>query len=190
MSFAIIMLAYVQSMEDLMAPDVRPWYHLLYITDQIKSADQKAYIGITVLCTVIGFSHQGFSHVIRYLLHNYTHPLVVISIFTLIVLCAGGLVAALSEFYHIVFPKMNGQKYMKTDDCSVVFWLDVASMTFPDFKNKYLKGNREDDLIVQIYILSKIAKTKYSGIKNMYKIITFTVACDVTIFILAKVLTQ
>lgn len=181
---------YQYSTEEQMAPDVRPWYHLLYITDQIKNADNKAYIGITVLCAVIGLSHEGFTQIIRYLAHDKVHPLTFIIISSIIVSCIGGLILSLIEFNRILFPQMNSKRHLDRDDKSAIFWLDVAMMTYDEFKRKYRRENREDDLIVQIYILSKIAQIKYNGIKTLFKISIFTTACDVTILILAKVLTQ
>lgn len=173
-----------------MNPDIRPWYHLLYVTDQIKSADQKAYIAAAVVCAVTGFSHQGFSRVIRYLAIGNAHPLVSGLISMVVMLCIAGLLGTLSEFHRIVFPRIKSQKYMKNHQRSAIFWYDVAMMSFEDFKKQCMDENREDDLVVQIYVLSRIAQAKYGGIRRLFTISVFTILLDVLLLSISKVVQQ
>jgi hypothetical protein len=173
-----------------MDPDIRPWYHLLYVTDQIKSADQKAYIAVAVVCAVTGFSHQGFSRVIHYLASGNARFLVSALISMVVMLCVAGLVGTLSELYHIVFPKIKSQKYMKNHQRSAIFWYDVAKMSFEDFKKQYMDENREDDLVVQIYVLSRIALVKSGGIRRLFTISVFTILLDVVLLSISKVVQQ
>lgn len=170
--------------------DIRPWYHLLYITDQIKNADQKAYISVAVVCAVTGFCHQGFSRVIFHLASgNFATP-AGIFMSLLLFICVAGLLGTLSEFHRIVFPKVNSSKYVEAQERSAIFWYDVAKMTFEDFREQYLNENREDDLVIQIYVLSKIADVKYSRIKHLFTITVFTVLCDVLILGVSKIVQQ
>ena len=173
-----------------MNPDIRPWYHLLYVTDQIKSADQKAYIAVAVVCAVTGFSHQGFSRVIHYLAIGNAHPVVRGLISMVVMLCIVGLFGTLSEFHRIVFPRIKSQKYMKNHQRSAIFWYDVAMMSFEDFKKQYMDENREDDLVVQIYVLSRIAQVKYGGIRRLFTISVFTILLDVVLLSISKVVQQ
>jgi hypothetical protein len=173
-----------------MDPDIRPWYHLLYVTDQIKSADQKAYIAVAVVCAVTGFSHQGFSRVIHYLASGNARFLVNALISMVVILCAAGLLGTLSEFYSIIFPKIKSRKYMKNHQRSAIFWYDVAKMSFEDFKKQYMDEDREDDLVVQIYVLSKIAQAKYGGIRRLFTIALFTILLDVVLLSISKVVQQ
>jgi hypothetical protein len=167
--------------------DIRPWYHLLYITDQIKNADQKAYISVAVVCAVTGFCHQGFSRVIFYLASGNLANITGIFLSLLLFICVAGLLSTLSEFHRIVFPKINNAQFIEAQERSAIFWYDVAKMTFEDFKLQYLNENREDDLITQIYVLSKIADIKYSRIRHLITITVFTVLCDVTILAVSKI---
>jgi len=173
-----------------MNPDIRPWYHLLYVTDQIKSADQKAYIAVAVVCAVTGFSHQGFSRVIHYLTSGNASFVVSVLISIIVMLCVAGLLGTLSEFYTIAFPKIKSQKYMKNHQRSAIFWYDVAKMSFEDFKNQYMNEDREDDLVVQIYVLSKIAQVKYGGIRRLFTISVFTILLNVALLSISKVVQQ
>lgn len=170
-----------------MDTDIRPWYHLLYITDQIKNADQKAYISVAVVCAVTGFCHQGFSRVIYYLASGNAATFQGIFLSMLLFICVAGLLGTLSEFHRIVFPKINSSRYVEALEKSAIFWYDVAKMTFAEFKSQYLNEDREDDLITQIYVLSKIAEIKYSRIRHLITITVFTVLCDVTILAVSKV---
>ena len=167
--------------------DIRPWYHLLYVTDQIKSADQKAYLAIAVVCAVIGFSHQGFARIIHYLLAE-NPPVAAAVVLPFFIFCvAAGLIGTISEFYQIVFPKVKSKKYLKNRDLSAIFWNDVASMEFEAFRDQYMNQNREDDLVVQIYVLSKICHNKYASIGRLFGLAIFTIMCDVMIFIVSKI---
>jgi len=170
--------------------DIRPWYHLLYITDQIKNADQKAYISVAVVCAVTGFCHQGFSRMIYYIATGNAVTPTGILLSLLIFICIAGLLGTLSEFHRIVFPKINSAKYIETMERSAIFWYDVAKMTFENFKEQYLNEDREDDLITQIYVLSKIADIKYSRIKHLITMTVFTIMCDVTILAVSKVVLE
>ena len=170
--------------------DIRPWYHLLYITDQIKNADQKAYISVAVVCAVTGFCHQGFSRVIFYLASGNAATPSGILLSLLVFICIAGLLCTLSEFHRIVFPKINSSKFIEVQERSAIFWYDVAKMTFEDFREQYINENREDDLIIQIYVLSKIADIKYSRIRHLITITVFTVLCDVTILAVSKIVQQ
>jgi hypothetical protein len=171
-----------------MKPDIRPWYHLLYITDQIKSADQKAYLAIAVVCAVIGFSHQGYARVIQFLLNQDASIIQRVALSISLLLCVAGLLMTLSRFYTIVFPKVKSARYIAHRDKSAIFWFDVASMKFDDFRDQYLNENREEDLIIQIYVLSKIAQHKYGSIRSLFSIAVFTIICDVLVFAVSKTL--
>ncbi len=170
--------------------DIRPWYHLLYITDQIKGADQKAYISVAVVCTVTGFCHQGFSRVVRYIVIGEPGTFNFFLLSSLLLVCIGGLFGTFSEFYSIVFPQVKKEKYLIGSERSAIFWYDVAKMTFEDFKNQYLNKDREEDLIVQLYVLSKIAEIKYSRIKNLFTVMLFTILCDLVTLGISKVIQQ
>jgi hypothetical protein len=50
--------------------------------------------------------------------------------------------------------------------------------------------NREDDLLVQIYVLSRIAQVKYSGIRRLFTISAFTILLDVVLLSISKVVQQ
>lgn len=173
-----------------MNPDIRPWYHLLYITDQIKNADQKAYISVAVVCAVTGFCHQGFSRVIRYIVLGDAGSFSVLLLSLLLLICIGGLIGTFSEFYTIVFPKVKSEKYLEGSGGSAIFWYDVARMTFEDFKNQYMNEDREEDLIVQLYVLSKIAEIKYGRIKRLFTITMFTIIFDLTTLGISKIIQQ
>jgi hypothetical protein len=170
-----------------MDPDIRPWYHLLYLTDQIKNADQKAYLAAAVVCAVTGFSHQGFSWLLHYLVKGNPRLLITLLALLVLLLFTAGLVGTLTEFYRIVFPKIKNRKYLKNPQPSAIFWHDVAGMEFEDFKQQYLEEDREDDLIVQLYVLSKIAQTKYSRIKRLFIISVTTILLDVILLSLSKI---
>ena len=166
--------------------DIRPWYHLMYVTDQIKTADQKAYLAIAVVCAVIGFSHQGYAKMIQVLMTGHPPLAAAIILPLLIAGVAVGLIGTISLFYRIVFPKIKSKKYLKNRELSAIFWLDVASMEFETFRDQYMNQNREDDLIVQIYILSKICHYKYAAIRRIFGLAFFTIMCDVMVFIVSK----
>jgi hypothetical protein len=169
-----------------MDPDIRPWYHLLYVTDQIKSADQKAYIAIGVLCMVVGFTNQSFVRIAAYLKHGDIHAPTVIAIFLLILLSLIGFMGTLSEFFRIVFPKIKNEKYLKNRERSAIFWNDVASMSFDQFRTQYMEKDREDDLVVQIYVLSQIAQSKFRRIKRLFNTTIVTLVFIMALFILTK----
>jgi len=173
-----------------MNPDIRPWYHLLYVTEQIKGADQKAYISVAVVCTVTGFCHLGFSRIIHYIVTGNLNSLPVFLLSALLFICLAGLAGTFSEFYAIVFPKIKSEKYMKGSKPSAIFWHDVALMSFDDFKKQYMEADREDDLIVQIYVLSKIAEIKYSRIERLFAITAFTLLCDLATLGISKIIQQ
>jgi hypothetical protein len=168
-------------------PDIRPWYHLLYITDQIKNADQKAYLAAAVVCAVTGFSHQGFSWLMHYLVRGNPRLSITILAVSILILFAACLVGTLTEFYRIVFPKIKNRKYLKNPQPSAIFWHDVAGMEFEDFKHQYTEEDREDDLIIQLYVLSKIAQTKYSRIKRLLTLSAATILLDVILLSLSKI---
>jgi ABC-type bacteriocin/lantibiotic exporter with double-glycine peptidase domain len=169
-----------------MQPDIRPWYHLLYVTDQIKSADQKAYIAVGVLCMVVGFTNQSIAKVIALLTHGNIQVPSFALLLLLVVVCLVGFVATLSEFYRIIFPKVNNARYLKNKERSAIFWNDVASMPFDAFKTQYMENDREDDLIVQIYVLSQIAQVKFRRIGRLFTYTIFTTAFVFILFLYAK----
>lgn len=171
-----------------MNPDIRPWYHLLYITEQIKGADQKAYISVAVVCAVTGFCHLAFSRVIKFIVLGEPGSLPVFLLSLLLIICVGGLIGTFSEFYAIIFPKVRSEKYLEGAGRSAIFWYDVAKMSFEEFRNQYLTEDREDDLIVQLYVLSKIAEIKYGRIKRLYTITLFTIIFDLSTLGISKIL--
>jgi hypothetical protein len=170
-----------------MDPDIRPWYHLLYLTDQIKNADQKAYLAAAVVCAVTGFSHQGFSWLVHYLISGNKQFIITALSLLILILFVAGLIGTLTEFYRIVFPKIKNRKYLKNPQPSAIFWHDVAGMEFEDFKQQYMEEDREDDLVIQLYVLSKIAQTKYSRIKRLFTISVVTILLDVILLSFSKI---
>jgi len=171
-----------------MEPDIRPWYHLMYVTDQIKSADQKAYIAIGVACMVIGLTNRGYSHIIGSMLHGRLHGAEIALVVTIMLACLAAFICALVEFYRVVFPKVNNEKYLKNRQKSAIFWNDVAQLTFEDFQTQYMDQDREDDLIVQLYVLSQITQAKFRRIKRLFTFTIILVAFDMILFVMSKLL--
>jgi hypothetical protein len=170
-----------------MNPDIRLWFHLLYLTDQIKAADQKAYFAMALVCGFLGLSRQGFSWFLYYLTSGKISFFFIVPISILVILCIVGLFGTLSEFFRIIFPKTKSHKYIKYHLPSAIFWHDVAQKSFEDFRKQYTEEDREEDLVVQLYVLSKIAEEKYSRIRRLFTLAVLTISFDITLLSVSKV---
>jgi len=132
--------------------------HLNYIWDHTKAMDNKALLVITLLGAFIAYYFPKIESLFKSL------DSIALRKGCLLVIIILSLVYAIYSFFMIIFPRTKAKKFIATDSLSTIFWDDIAR--FPDiktFKKEYKQKSIDEELLKQIFIISRVnaRKNKY-----------------------------
>jgi len=178
-------------MSDLDWVEFARW-NLDWIQDQIKRADEKANIHLTIY---IGLSGVFVAHLVVFvsflskcmsLNQVVWWELVILGVVALLCLFLFG-----HFFWHftlVLRPRINYEDLIGKDYKSLIFWGHIAELRWKEFKPKYLPESEPyppaEDLKAQIYINSVIASEKYDHLKKSTRWFPLTIIATAVFVVL------
>lgn len=141
-------------------------WHLSYIIDQIKMADNKINFLLAVYLSLSGITIAN----IQKILSTFNSlDLCCKAIFTLdLVIFVACLIYFYITFFMTIIPRAQAGRILnKGMYKSVIFWGDLAQTDINEFDNIEMKDFAED-LQKQILINSRIAAKKFANVRNAY----------------------
>ncbi|NVM56061.1 MAG: hypothetical protein HWN66_20350 [Candidatus Helarchaeota archaeon] len=143
------------------------------INEWIKAADNKANFLVAFYSVLIGSLLVQMKNYIEIIKNcNCSVLFILISCFLLLSFFFIG--KSFWHFYCVVHPRIAPRKYIKDKPKSNIFWGDIASVEFNEFKSKIQNqeiNNLFSDILSQLYINSKICDEKFKNVKSAYRLI-------------------
>lgn len=167
------------------------FYHqnLQHINEWIKLADNKTNFLIALYTAIIvGLLVQVSDYIKIAKNCSCSALLVVITFFLMLTLFLIG--KSFWHFYRVINPRVEPNQYIKDIPQSNIFWGDIASVKFDEFRTSVEKINIDDlfeDIIRQVYINSRISTEKFDNVKSAYYLVLPTLLCLVISTIFLKI---
>jgi len=143
-------------------------WHLNYITDQIKMADNKMNFLLAIYLSLIGVVTVNIQKIFdilgkiswRYKCFFFIDLLILLG-------CVTGFIFL---FINAVSPRIDPRKILSDENyISIIFWGDLSKVDMNEFKNIKMESFVED-LQKQILINARIAERKFNSVKNAYNV--------------------
>lgn len=167
------------------------FYHqnLRDINEWIKVADNKANFLVAFYTLVVGSLLVQLNEYIK-IVENYKNIIIFIFINLFLLLTIIFIGKSFWLFYSAVHPRISSQRYIKNKQKSYVFWKDIASFEYNEFKliiQDLEIDNLFNDILRQVFINSKICEEKFKNVENAYKLILPTLISLVIYTVILKI---
>ena len=157
-------------------------WQLGYVVDQIRMADNKINFLLAIYLAVLGLAISQIEKVINVFLNVCACWKIVIGIICFLFLCC--IVKFFCYFINTIKPRTESKDTLGEKDYkSLIFWKDVASMKFENFKNTKLE-ELYNDMKSQVFINCSIAKAKFKNVNSAYNLLLPTLIIFMILFIL------
>ncbi|GAB6190204.1 hypothetical protein JCM30566_19470 [Marinitoga arctica] len=156
-------------------------WHLNYIIDQIKMADNKMNILLAIYLFLSGISVSNIKRIV-FTFNNLSLYCKVFFIIDLVIFVIF-LTCFYIAFLKTIIPRINAEKILNIISYkSIIFWGDLTKMDISEFENVETKKFYHD-LNKQIIINSRIAEKKFNNVRKAYIYLLPTIICFVVLML-------